>query len=138
MGIGALAERFGLGTHVLRYWEERGLLAPSRDAAGRRRYGEEHVTRVAVVLRAKEAGLSLDVIRALVSPTEPGRRGEVLRGEAEALRARVAAGRAALELVECAMGCEREDVTGCAHFVRAVAERTGADAAAPPGTGPRR
>lgn len=28
--IGELAQRFGLATHVLRYWESMGLLKPAR------------------------------------------------------------------------------------------------------------
>ncbi|WP_301184415.1 MerR family DNA-binding transcriptional regulator [Streptomyces sp. 6-11-2] len=37
MSIGAVAERFGLPTHVLRHWEAMGLLAPA--AAARPRTG---------------------------------------------------------------------------------------------------
>ncbi len=36
--IGAVARRTGLTERTLRYYEEAGLLAPPRDAAGRRRY----------------------------------------------------------------------------------------------------
>jgi MerR family copper efflux transcriptional regulator len=38
VAIGDLAARFGLATHVLRHWEEMGLLRPARTSAGRRRY----------------------------------------------------------------------------------------------------
>ena len=41
--IGEAAARFGLDTHVLRYWEDEGLLRPVRDGAGRRRYGDDDV-----------------------------------------------------------------------------------------------
>ncbi|WP_203907195.1 MerR family transcriptional regulator [Rhizocola hellebori] len=44
--IGELAQQFGLPTHVLRHWESMGLLEPSRDGIGQRRYGEADVTRV--------------------------------------------------------------------------------------------
>lgn len=67
LSIGAIAQRFGLATHVLRHWESMGILTPARDAAGRRRYGSTDLTRVAVILRAKEAGLSLDTIRQMVA-----------------------------------------------------------------------
>ncbi|WP_329620639.1 MerR family transcriptional regulator [Streptomyces sp. NBC_01255] len=125
MSIGAIAERFGLATHVLRHWEEVGLLTPARDAAGRRRYGAADLTRVAVILRAKEAGLALDTIRALVATADPARRRGLLREEAEALRSRIAAAQASLALIECALGCDHEDVTRCAHFQRVVADRIG-------------
>ena len=62
--VGELAERFGLETHVLRYWEDVGLLAPARDGAGRRRYGSDDVVRVATILSSKVAGMSLEQILA--------------------------------------------------------------------------
>ena len=129
--IGALAERFGLATHVLRHWETTGLLAPARNAVGHRRYGTADVTRVAVILRAKEAGLSLDTIRSLVATADPVVRRNTLHEEAETLRARIAAAQASLALVECALGCDREDLTQCAHFQQMVAARVGTDAAVP-------
>ncbi|MGW0733176.1 MerR family transcriptional regulator [Streptomyces sp. NPDC002851] len=129
MSIGAVAARFGLATHVLRHWETMGLLTPVRETAGRRRYGTADLTRVAVILRAKEAGLSLDTIRTLAAAADPVERRDILRQEAEALRARIAAAQASLELVECALDCEHEDFTQCAHFRQMVAERIGADAA---------
>ncbi|MFJ9862602.1 MerR family transcriptional regulator [Streptomyces sp. NPDC101165] len=125
MSIGALARRFGLATHVLRHWEAMGLLTPARDAAGRRRYGSADLTRVAVILRAKEAGLSLDTIRTLTGAADPAERRDILRAEAEALRSRIAAAQASLELVECALGCGQEDFTRCAHFRQMVADRIG-------------
>ncbi|MGY1577875.1 MerR family transcriptional regulator [Streptomyces sp. MN13] len=124
MGIGALAGRFGLAAHVLRHWESVGLLTPARDAAGRRRYGAADVVRVGVILRGKEAGLSLEAIRTLTSGDHRARR-DVLRREAEALRARIAAARASLSLVECALGCTHEELSDCPHFRRQVAGLTG-------------
>ncbi|MEU3478416.1 MerR family transcriptional regulator [Streptomyces sp. NPDC033753] len=123
MSIGALAERFGLATHVLRHWEAMGLLAPARDPAGRRRYRADDLTRVAVILRAKEAGLSLDSIRSLVGTADAVQRRALLSAEAEALRSRIAAAQASLALIECALGCGREDFTPCPHFQREVADR---------------
>jgi DNA-binding transcriptional MerR regulator len=129
MGIGALAGRFGLATHVLRHWEAMGLLTPARDTAGRRRYGSADLTRVAVILRAKEAGLSLGAIRSLVA-AGPSARRDILGEEAEALRSRIAAAQASLGLIECALGCAHEDLAQCAHFRRVVADHGGADAVA--------
>lgn len=129
LSIGALANRFGLATHVLRHWETMGLLSPVRDSAGRRLYGPADVTRVAVVLRAKEAGLSLDTIGSMVSDADPATRRDILRGEAEALRSRIAAAQASLALIQCALGCDHEDFTQCAHFRRLAMERIGDPAA---------
>lgn len=65
--IGELAERFGLATHVLRYWESRGLIEPARRAGGQRRYGRDALVRVALILMGKEAGLGLRSLGALLS-----------------------------------------------------------------------
>ncbi|MEU2233392.1 MerR family transcriptional regulator [Streptomyces vietnamensis] len=113
LSIGTLAEQFGLATHVLRHWETTGLLAPDRDAAGRRRYSDTDVIRVAVILRAKKAGLSLDTIRALISTSDRQRRTDVLREEAETLRSRIAASEALLALLETAVDCHHDDFTDC-------------------------
>lgn len=125
MSIGVLAARFGLATHVLRHWESVGLLAPARDTAGRRRYTAADVTRVAVILRAKDAGLSLETIGTLTAGADPVKRRDMLREEAEALRRRIAAAQASLELIEGALGCQHEDITDCPRFKQAVAERIG-------------
>ena len=80
--VGEVAERFDLPTNVLRHWEAVGLLAPARDGAGRRRYSRDDVGRVAVILRSKSAGMSLEQIGVLLdagakdrhevlSPTSP-------------------------------------------------------------------
>ncbi|WP_415504468.1 helix-turn-helix domain-containing protein [Actinomyces slackii] len=38
--IGAAAAELGVSVHVLRHWEDVGVLVPARDALGRRRYGD--------------------------------------------------------------------------------------------------
>ena len=58
--------RFDLATHVLRHWEDVGLLAPARDSGGRRRYGRDDLVRVAVILRSKAAGMTLDQVAVLL------------------------------------------------------------------------
>ncbi|MCT2594794.1 MerR family transcriptional regulator [Streptomyces sp. N2-109] len=125
MSIGALAARFGVATHVLRHWESKGLLHPGRDAGGRRRYGAEDLTRVAVILLSKKAGLGLDTIRSLSSTVDRATRHRILRPEAEELRSRIAAARASLELIEGGLSCGHEDVTQCPNYQRLVAERVG-------------
>lgn len=126
MSIGTLAERFGLATHVLRHWESMGLLTPERDTAGRRRYDTDDLTRVATILCAKEAGLSLDTIGSLNAAIGRARRRDILREEAERLRSHIAAAQAALELIEAAANCDYEDYTQCPNYRRRVTDRIGA------------
>ncbi|OXM55029.1 MerR family transcriptional regulator [Amycolatopsis alba DSM 44262] len=118
LSVGEVAERFGLATHVLRHWESVGLLKPAR-SGDRRRYDDADLYRVSVILRAKEAGLSLDGIREMFQ--KPGEREAVLRRHKEELTRRIAAAQASLAIVDCALGCEHDDFTQCAHFRAAVA-----------------
>ncbi|GAA3090289.1 hypothetical protein ACFQ0X_04380 [Streptomyces rectiviolaceus] len=60
-----------------------------------------------------------------MTAADPAARQDILRREAEALRARVAAAQASLELIQCAVDCGQEDITRCGHFRQSVAERTG-------------
>lgn len=127
-GIGETARRFGTGAHVLRRWEACGLLSPPRDASGRRRYGEEDRVRIAAVQLAKEAGLTLEAIRALLTSPAPETRRAELLAHREALRERVARASAELELVESALGCEHEELTRCPRFRARVDARVNARA----------
>ena len=61
--IGDLSRRLDLTTRTLRYWEELGLLPPTRRTdGGLRVYGEEHVRAARGIVRLKHAGFSLDAI----------------------------------------------------------------------------
>ncbi|MBE1573418.1 MerR family transcriptional regulator [Amycolatopsis roodepoortensis] len=118
LSVGEVAERFGLATHVLRHWESVGLLEPAR-AGGRRRYDDNDLHRIAIILRSKEAGLSLDGIREMFG--KPSERESILKRHKEELERRIAAAQASLTIVDCALGCEHDDFTRCAHFREAVA-----------------
>ncbi|WP_344247204.1 MerR family transcriptional regulator [Isoptericola hypogeus] len=54
--IGEVASRTGLTERTLRYYEELGLLAPRRDAGGRRRYDAAHVDRLYRIRVLRELG----------------------------------------------------------------------------------
>ncbi|WP_433754533.1 MerR family transcriptional regulator [Nocardia sp. CA-135398] len=129
LAIGTVAARFGLATHVLRHWEALGLVTPDRDPAGRRRYSSDDVFRVAVILRAKEAGLGLDVVRALITAAGPDTRRDVLQRHRADLAATIAAAQTALAIVDGALGCEHDDFTRCPHFRATIADRISPDPA---------
>ncbi len=52
---------------------------------------------------------------------KPGERDAVLRHHKEELTRHIAAEQASLALIDCALGCEHDDFTQCAHFRAAVA-----------------
>lgn len=61
--IGELAERTGVATSALRYYEERGLIHSRRNASGHRRYLRAAARRVAFIVFAQRVGLTLEEIR---------------------------------------------------------------------------
>ena len=105
--VGGAAERFGLRPHVLRHLESVGLLAPGRTAAGERRYADRDLYQIAVVLRAKEAGLSLEHI-ARMMVCDPNERDSVLQRRRDELVREIAAARQSLDLIECALACDHQ------------------------------
>lgn len=71
MTIGQVAERTGLTTSALRFYEERRLVAPpARSPSGYRLYDEESVARIRFIRRAQTLGLSLEEIRELLRATD--------------------------------------------------------------------
>jgi DNA-binding transcriptional MerR regulator len=113
LAIGDLAARFGLATHVLRHWETLGLLQPGARVSGRRRYGESHVARVALILRGKQAGLSLPAIRELLEARTRTARDRLLAGHQAAIERQIAALTHARMLIEHALACPADDLTAC-------------------------
>ncbi|MBT2692605.1 MerR family DNA-binding transcriptional regulator [Bacillus sp. ISL-55] len=74
--ISDLAEQFGVTTRTIRYYEELGLLLPSRTEGGRRIYNASDVTRLKLVFRGKRFGFSLDEIKEMVLLFDEDRTGE--------------------------------------------------------------
>lgn len=67
MRISELAERVGVPTSTVRYYERIGLLgAPERTASGYRDFDDEAATRLLFVHRARRMGLSCDQVTALL------------------------------------------------------------------------
>lgn len=66
MQIGVLADRAGVSTRTLRYYEEKGLLRPDRTPAGYRVYTEEHAETVRRIRILLAAGLNTDMVREIL------------------------------------------------------------------------
>ncbi len=60
--IGQVAERSGVATSALRYYEERGLISSHRTAGNQRRYDQAMLRRVAFIRSAQRVGLRLEEI----------------------------------------------------------------------------
>ncbi|WP_244607172.1 MerR family transcriptional regulator [Bosea sp. CS1GBMeth4] len=61
--IGELAEEFGVTPRALRFYEERGLLTPTRDGSDRR-YRDVDRARLAQILEFSRMGFTLSEIKA--------------------------------------------------------------------------
>jgi DNA-binding transcriptional MerR regulator len=69
LSITELARRTGLASSALRFYEEEGILEPTRRTpGGYRMYGSAASDRVLFIRMAQEAGLTLDDVRAVLEP----------------------------------------------------------------------
>jgi MerR family redox-sensitive transcriptional activator SoxR len=134
--IGEAAERCGVATSALRFYEEQGLIHSERTSSGHRRYPRAVIRRVAFIVFAQKVGLSLDEVRDELAKLPRHRVPErsdwaKLSGEwKKRIRARIAElERLEAGLSEC-IGC------GCLSLDRCAMANPG-DRAARRGAGPR-
>lgn len=67
--IGDLAREFGVTLRALRFYEDKGLLAPRREGLTRL-YSTAERTRLAIILKGKKLGFTLAEIKAMVALRE--------------------------------------------------------------------
>jgi MerR family transcriptional regulator, copper efflux regulator len=73
MRIGALADRSGITTQAIRYYESIELLpAPQRTPSGYRDYGPDAVERLRFIRDAQASGLTLAEVQALLRMKDAG------------------------------------------------------------------
>ena len=128
LSIGQLAARFGLATHVLRHWEDEGLLTPAERVKGRRYYDESHAARIAWILRGKDMGLSLAQIAQIVSEPNHEAHRVLLREHRKRILEQIHRLEAARRMLDHAIGCPHDDVSRCQQF-QDVAREAAPDAA---------
>jgi MerR family redox-sensitive transcriptional activator SoxR len=71
--IGEVAERAGVATSALRFYEREGLIEATRSEGGQRRYHRDVLRRIAFVRAAQHVGLRLEDIRVALADL-PGNR----------------------------------------------------------------
>jgi DNA-binding transcriptional MerR regulator len=77
LGIGDLAREFGVTLRTLRFYENKGLLAPRR-AGQTRLYSQGDARRLGLILKAKKLGFTLSEIRRMIAAQEGGADSETL------------------------------------------------------------
>jgi MerR family redox-sensitive transcriptional activator SoxR len=73
LSIGEVAERAGVTTSALRFYEDRGLITAERTGGGQRRFRRDVLRRVAFIRAAQRVGLSLSEIAAALADLPRGR-----------------------------------------------------------------
>ncbi len=92
MNIGEVAERTGLPAKTIRYYEEIGLIRPSRGANGYRRFRESDLHKLTFLGHARGLGFSIEDCRDLLALWEDqGRASADVRAIAQGHLARIEA-----------------------------------------------
>lgn len=63
LSIGEMADRTGVSSSALRFYEAEGLVSSMRSSGGQRRYSRSSLRRVAFIRIAQRVGLTLEEIR---------------------------------------------------------------------------
>lgn len=73
LSIGDLAARTGLSVSAIRFYETRGLVCPSRNAGGQRRFEGADIRRLSFVMIAQQMGFTIEQIGDVLSSLPQGR-----------------------------------------------------------------
>jgi len=118
LSIGEVADRVGLRTSALRYYEEEGLLEPAARVGGRRQYDETAVERLTVIQFCQRLGFTLGEIRELLTPPRGRAQKERWRGFVDAkldeLDAAAARVRTMQAILRVSRDCDCVDLAECA------------------------
>lgn len=121
--IGEVAKRAGVRASAIRFYEKEGLLPKPIRAGGQRRYDASVLGRLAVLLRAKDCGLTLAEVRGLFNdrglPSERWQR--VARKKIQELDATIARIAAMRDLLQ--RRCDCADLEECGRRMVAARER---------------
>ena len=120
--IGQVAERAGLNTSHIRFYERVGVLPEPERVSGQRRYSEEILHRLSIIDVAQRAGLTLEEIAPL---TGPGNRSADASGHIRSLadeklphiEALITRAQAVKHWLEVAQHCDCSSVDVCGLFV---------------------
>ncbi len=120
LDIGEVAARSGLAASALRYYEREQLIESVDRKGLRRQFRPDVLTTLAVVAMCREAGFSLEEIKALLRTggrpewkTFAARKRDELRARAQHLSALA-------DQLDHALGCPSRNVFDCEHFQAAL------------------
>ncbi|WP_157735003.1 MerR family transcriptional regulator [Pseudofrankia inefficax] len=120
--IDEVARRVGLRASAIRYYEQRGLIAPAVRSAGRRWYRPAEIRRLAVIRYWQRSALmSLDDIADLLAGRPDPTWARVIETQIESLQAKADRLRAARALLEHTLEHHRDaPPDGCPHYEQLI------------------
>jgi DNA-binding transcriptional MerR regulator len=117
LSIGELAERTGVATSALRYYDQLGLVRPAaRESGGRRRYAASAVAQVGVIRFLREVGFTLAEIDSFLAPAGQRSRQEIIDRKLAEFTAQQHQLEVARELLEHGRRCRAGDPLQCSRF----------------------
>jgi DNA-binding transcriptional MerR regulator len=114
--IGELAERVGVATSTLRYYDEIGLVPPAVRASGRRRYAVSAVAEVGAILFFREVGFTLAEIGVLLADGDRRSRQDVVERKLAEVTAQRHRLDVAAAVLEHGRHCPAGDPMACPRF----------------------
>jgi DNA-binding transcriptional MerR regulator len=120
--IGDLAERTGIATSALRYYDELDLLRPATRVSGQRRYDWASVAVVGVIRMLKEVGFTLSEIRTIIAgrALAPTDWRDVATRKLREINDRIAKAEMAKLAIEHTLACPHDNPLECPNFWRTV------------------
>jgi DNA-binding transcriptional MerR regulator len=117
LSIGELAERSGVATTALRYYDQLGLVRPAaREPGGRRGYAASAVAEVGVIRFLREVGFTLAEIHAFLGAGEQRSRQGIINRKLAELTEQQHQLEVARELLEHGRRCPAGDPMRCSRF----------------------
>lgn len=112
MRISLAADLVGVPAHVLRHWEDEGVLVPDRAGGNQRDFTDQHVDEARIIRRLRRAGIGLPGIKDLRTAT-PTRRSALLGAAAERLAAEATRLEAAAAFLRHTVECRHPVIDEC-------------------------
>jgi DNA-binding transcriptional MerR regulator len=117
LSIGELAERCGVATSALRYYDELGLVRPAgRDSGGRRRYAASAVAEVGVIRFLGEVGFTLAEVRSFLAAGGQRSRQAIISRKLAEVTEQQHRLEVAREVLEHGRDCPAGDPLRCSRF----------------------
>jgi MerR family redox-sensitive transcriptional activator SoxR len=125
--IGEVADRAGVSTSAIRFYERRGLLAADARESGQRRYRESTLRRLVFIGMLQDAGLALDDIEGILTAPDLQAWKAIARRRLSALDAEIAQMQQARDYLAGALLCRYDHPATDCKIMAAEIDRRLAD-----------